>query len=492
MKISLKKKDIETPLVIVRGDGSLMSEEFARGRPVETLLCGPAASVAGGLHLTGEKNCIIVDMGGTTSDIAVVKDGLPKLASEGANIGKWRTGIQSILIDTVGLGGDSIIRYTTENSLVIGPVRAAPLSWTASRWPQVLGKIETLHERKRRDEISLCEFFYLIRDISNDSFYGEEERNIARALKDGPLSITELAEATEASIIDIKTKRLEHHGIVMRCALTPTDIMHLTGDFSDWNKDAAYYGASIMARQIGATVDGLVRMVGENVKEKLYFNIVRTLMENEDESLLKGGISKQLDGLLVKSFRQKRGAMNGAAGGDGFMSCRFSTRATLVGIGAPIHIFLPDVAEALDASYVVPENAPVANAVGAITGNVMAEETILVRPQYSVAGITGYLVFSSSENRNFPEHSQAVEWAKVRARELAEKSALARGAEEIEISISVDDNEVQISAAYAEGSPAASERVEAAPAASDGNTGGASLLLETLVTARAAGKIKWA
>jgi N-methylhydantoinase A/oxoprolinase/acetone carboxylase beta subunit len=482
VKISLKKKNIEAPLVIVRGDGSLMSEAFARGKPVETLLCGPAASVAGGLHLTGEKNCVIVDMGGTTSDIAVVKDGLPKLASEGANIGKWRTGIQSILIDTVGLGGDSIIRYTAENSLVIGPVRAAPLSWAASRWPRILGRIKALQESKRRDEISLCEFFYLIRDISEDSFYGEAERDIAQALKDGPLSISELADATETSILEIKTKRLEHHGIIMRCALTPTDIMHLTGDFAGWNKDAAYFGAAIMAHQIGRSVDELVEMVGENVKEKLYFNIVKMLMEDEDESLLRGGMSKQLDGLLGKSFRQKRRAIKGAATGDGFMKCGFSTSATLVGIGAPIHIFLPDVAKALDAAYIVPENAAVANAVGAITGNVMAEETVIVRPQYSISGITGYIVFSSSENRNFSEQSEAVEWAKSRAYELASASALARGAEEMEISVSVNDNEVQISGAYADGSSAAAD------VASQKST----LLLETLVTARAAGKIKWA
>ena len=50
--------------MIVRGDGSLMSEEFAREHPVETLLSGPAASVVGGMKLSGKENCIIVDMGG--------------------------------------------------------------------------------------------------------------------------------------------------------------------------------------------------------------------------------------------------------------------------------------------------------------------------------------------------------------------------------------------------------------------------------------------
>ncbi|MDA8425693.1 MAG: hydantoinase/oxoprolinase family protein [Treponema sp.] len=524
VKLSLAKARIEAPLVIVRGDGSLMSESFARGKPVETLLCGPAASVAGGLHLTGERNCVIIDMGGTTSDIAIVRDGLPRLASEGANIGKWRTGIQSILIDTVGLGGDSIIRHSAGNGLAIGPVRAAPLSWTASRWPGVLERIRDLHRSRRRDEISLCEFLYLVRGIEGDPFYGEEERAIARALRDGPLSVTELADATDTSIVEIRTRRLEQHGVIMRCALTPTDIMHLDGNVSLWNKDAAFLGASIMAHQIGATLDELVELVGEGVKEKLYFSIVKMLMEDEDESLLKGGISRQLEALLGKSFARRRAAARGETDGRGFLDCGFSTSATLVGIGAPIHLYLPDVAKALGAAYVVPRNAGVANAVGAITGNVIAEETVIVRPRYSVAGITGYISFSSAENRSFSEYDEALEWARRTARELAQSSAAARGAREIEISVSVDDSAVQLPGAYAEGLPA---ETEAADEVADGNDDesegeslakpdsgprlgaaaaaperpstaarppapGSRLLLETLVTARAAGKITWA
>lgn len=501
VKTSLKQKGIKAPLVIVRGDGSLMSEEFARGKPVETLLCGPAASVAGGINLTEEKNCIIVDMGGTTSDIAIVRNGSPKLAYEGASVGKWRTGIKSILINTVGLGGDSLIRHNSENNLNIGPVRAAPLSWAVSRWTDVLKKIRSIYESKERHTISLCEFFYAIRDISQDTFYRQEERNISAALRDGPLSITELAEAVGTSIYEINVKRLEQYGVIMRCGLTPTDIMHLTGDFTGWDRDAAYFGAMVMAHQINVSLDELIAMVNENVKEGLYFSIVKMLMEDEDESLLKDGISKQLNDLLVMSFRKKRKTAGNTENNDDLMACNFSTSAALVGIGAPIHIYLPDVARALNTNCIIPENAGVANAIGAITGNVIAEESVVIKPQYSTIGITGYIGFSPSENKEFQKHGDAVEWAKTKAYDMARTSALDRGADEVDISVIVNDNEAEISSTYKEDT---GKDVEAL-AGSCGNTvlnetmskdrvlnkKGNKLLLETIVTARAGGKIKW-
>ena len=170
VKASMKAKGIKAPLVIVRGDGSLMSEAYARQKPVETMISGPAASVAGGVYLTGEKDCIIIDMGGTTSDLAIVENGRPGLTPEGAEVGKWRTGIKSISISTFGLGGDSLIRHTAEGKLKIGPVRAAPLSWLAFRWPEVLERIKLIYEAKKRHSVSLCEFFYLLKDVSGDPF----------------------------------------------------------------------------------------------------------------------------------------------------------------------------------------------------------------------------------------------------------------------------------------------------------------------------------
>ncbi len=105
VKRVLKQKGIAVPIVIVRSDGSLMNEEFTAVRPVETLLCGPAASVMGGVELTSEPNSLIVDMGGTTTDIAFVKDKIPVRAEDGIRVGKWRTFVKGLYVDTFSLGG---------------------------------------------------------------------------------------------------------------------------------------------------------------------------------------------------------------------------------------------------------------------------------------------------------------------------------------------------------------------------------------------------
>jgi len=91
IKTAIKKRGINAEIVIVRSDGSLMSEEFAHIRPVETLLCGPAASVIGSADLTDEKNSVVVDMGGTTTDIALIAGGSPHRVANGVSIGKWKT-----------------------------------------------------------------------------------------------------------------------------------------------------------------------------------------------------------------------------------------------------------------------------------------------------------------------------------------------------------------------------------------------------------------
>jgi len=490
-KNSLKQNGIDAPLVIVRGDGSLMSEEFARLKPIETILCGPAASVAGGICLTGEKNCIIVDMGGTTSDISIVKDGLPILTSEGAKIGKWRTGIKSIQINTMGLGGDSLIRHNNENTLDIGPVRVAPLAWTASCWPDVLKKIKAIYENGKRHTISLCEFFYFVRDISQETFYSSREKEISAALRGGPLSLIELAETVGNSIYDINVKRLEQFGVIMRCGLTPTDIMHLTGDFTGWNAEASWLGAKIMAHQINTNLEGLIEMVNEKVKESLYCDIVKMGLEDANEKLFTGGISAQFNDLLKISYKNKRDVIknnnndnennsknnnynnknndnidsndnsnniynsnndnnNNNNNNENSMMCGFPTSATLVGIGAPIHIFLPDIARMLDTTCIIPENASVANAIGAITGNVMVEESVIIRPQYSIAGITGYIGFSSIGNKNFELHKDAVAWAESTVSEVARKSAMDRGADRVELSVKVNNYETEIASEYKE------------------------------------------
>ncbi len=105
---ALAQLAIGAPLMVVRGDGSLMNEETARSRPVETIMSGPAASIVGARTLapTGDgADTVVVDVGGTTTDIAVLTDGVPRLSARGARVGEYRTFVDAVDIRTTGLGG---------------------------------------------------------------------------------------------------------------------------------------------------------------------------------------------------------------------------------------------------------------------------------------------------------------------------------------------------------------------------------------------------
>jgi len=136
-----KSRGLDIPVSIVRSDGSLMSEELARIRPVETILSGPAASVTGAQALAGQPESLIVDIGGTTSDIAIVHKGRPNRTS-GIQIGAWKTQVAGVHIDTIALGGDTVVRYTKNSRLELGTRKVTPLCIAAARWPGVVPQLQ--------------------------------------------------------------------------------------------------------------------------------------------------------------------------------------------------------------------------------------------------------------------------------------------------------------------------------------------------------------
>ncbi|TJV13269.1 MAG: hydantoinase/oxoprolinase family protein, partial [Mesorhizobium sp.] len=98
----LAARGIAAPLMVVRGDGALVSAAFARQRPIETILSGPAASLVGARHMTGLDNAVVSDIGGTTTDVAVLDRGRPRLDPEGATVGGFRTMVEAVAMRTFG------------------------------------------------------------------------------------------------------------------------------------------------------------------------------------------------------------------------------------------------------------------------------------------------------------------------------------------------------------------------------------------------------
>ncbi len=434
---------ITAPVVVVRSDGSLMSESFSRLRPVETILCGPAASVLGGCELAGKKDSVIVDMGGTTTDVSLVKGGRPVRVKSGIQIGPWRTFVRGVQIDTFGLGGDSAVRLL-ERDFQLCPERVMPLSLLGRDHPEILPVLEKLLESEYIHTRPLQEFYTLVRDIQDLPGYTQEEKDFCAALRKGPLDIRSAAEAVGKDIYWLNVSRLEAEGVVLRAGLTPTDFMHLKGDFDAYDPRAAELAARYLLRCMHRPWDSdeelakLCDEVYDRVKKKLFTSLTRILLMDRYPKYRQEGPGPQLEEIIAGRWDEVKNGKN-----PGYFDVDFSTTAVLVGIGAPIHIFLPDVAQAMGAECVIPPNAGVANAVGAVVGNITAYVEVELLPNYTAGGIEGYFVKASDRQEIFKDRKDAEARCQVIAMELARQEALRRGVTgEIRVTVEVSDRGV--------------------------------------------------
>ncbi|GAC1535264.1 MAG: hydantoinase/oxoprolinase family protein [Herpetosiphon sp.] len=115
---ALRELGIDAPLFLTQNDGTLMSSEFAERFPVLTFSSGPTNSMRGAAFLSGLKDAIVVDIGGTTTDVGALTHGFPREASTAVEIGGVRTNFRMPDVYSVGLGGGSLIR---REPLQIGP-----------------------------------------------------------------------------------------------------------------------------------------------------------------------------------------------------------------------------------------------------------------------------------------------------------------------------------------------------------------------------------
>ena len=157
---SLSGKGLNLPLRILKADGGNMHFEASMGTPCQTILSGPAASVMGALAFADANDEILVmDIGGTTTDMAVLINGAPLLNPMGIDIGGYKTLIRSLDTFSLGIGGDSAVRLNG-TQLIIGPQRVGPAMAFGGSQPTptdalvVLGKMDQGDRQKAVDGIA--------------------------------------------------------------------------------------------------------------------------------------------------------------------------------------------------------------------------------------------------------------------------------------------------------------------------------------------------
>lgn len=398
IKTTLSKFGMHVPVMVVKGDGTLMSDEVALQKPVETILSGPAASVAGARYLTGVKDAIVVDIGGTTTDTATVKDGNVRVHESGTQVGKHRTHVKALDMRTVGLGGDSNIELS-ERKIKIGPLRVGPVCWMAAKYPGAEDAVRYLENRidNYRQSTAPAEFFVFTGQ--NESYkLNADEQAIVNALSERPYSADELANALRLPWYTmLRTEKLEEHHIIMRCGFTPTDILHVTGEFVRWNSGFAERMCDFFAKLVGTNTKTFVENIRQEIIRKLTVEILKKKL---DEKTDPAGLDecKVCQTLLDNFFNSN---------GDGF-KIGIKIDCPVIGVGAPAEYFIPEAARRLQTDAIIPVNADVANAIGAITSDILIRRSVRIsvcESNFMIEGLPGARRFSNLQNA----HDYAVE-----------------------------------------------------------------------------------
>jgi N-methylhydantoinase A/oxoprolinase/acetone carboxylase beta subunit len=409
VRCTLDDLGIVAPLMVVKGDGSLVRAEWAMQRPIETILSGPAASVVGAGHLAVSGNSSglaqlsrsaqpsdsaqlsrsgqapapdqrqsvwVVDVGGTTTDIAALRDGRPRLNPEGAQVGAWRTMVEAIDAYTVGLGGDSLVYIDVEGRLKIGPRRVVPLCLLASTQDGFLDQLRQQAQGRQREGLTAQ---FALAQRRRALGISEDDRALLDYLREGPQSLTALLDMLRYGALALRRiERLEARRLIQRAGFTPTDALHVLGRFECWNAEASCIGAELLAEEFNLSPQAFCERVVANVSNRVSTALVSKVLG--DEAGVADGSAELAE---VWEREPSAAALLARALGEvpeSGLDCRLTLQHPIVAVGAPVEAYLPRVAEQLGTELIVAPNADVANAVGAVAGSVVQEVRVYVRP----------------------------------------------------------------------------------------------------------------
>ncbi len=226
------------------------------------------------------------------------------------------------------------------------------------------------------------------------------------------------------SPIQINLDDLVAQEVVDRAALTPTDLLHVSGEFTPWDGEAARLLTQAAARQWGESAEALVKRVKDAITGRIVEEIVQFLSGKSLSAPAYGFKDNDLDRWLYDESLSPH---------DSYLGCRIFLQAPLVGIGAPARAFLPPVAAALGAQIILPEHYEVANAVGTVVGSVIVRQNGAVTPEVDGSTVLGYFGRVANHQERFVDFNQALVYTREKLAALVADEARSAGAETPEV-----------------------------------------------------------
>lgn len=357
---------IEAPLMVVRGDGALISSAQAKERPIETILSGPAASIVGARWMTGADHALVSDIGGTTTDIAVLRGGKPAIDPAGAQVGPWRTMVEAVAMRTTGLGGDSEVHVIDEGlqgGVILGPRRVVPVSLIATEAPELVHQV--LDEQLRSASPGEHDARF-VRAVPGVDAGGLAERDAALLERIGE-DVHPVGKVLRTRMETGALKRLVNRGLAQVAGVTPSDASHVLDRLDAWDADAALKAMELVGRKrtgsgnmLNPDPQAMAQMIVDQLTHQTSLALLESAFAEEDTDFGMPPSQLARHVLMQRSLDHHRGLVRLEGG----------LNVPVVGLGASASSYYPAVGDRLSCQMILPEHAGVANAIGAVVGRV--------------------------------------------------------------------------------------------------------------------------
>lgn len=425
---------IDAPLMVVRGDGALISAAMVRERPIETILSGPAASIVGARWLTGATDALVSDIGGTTTDVALLRDGLPEIDPEGARVGGFRTMVEAVAMRTSGLGGDSEVHLVTQGlqgGLRLGPRRLIPVSLLAVDHGDIVHTV--LDRWLASDTVAEIDGRFVVPMPGHRA--GLTVRDLAVLDRiDRPMPVAAaLTSRLEVAALD----RLVARGLVMIAGVTPSDASHVLGRLASWDRDAAEKALRLIARRrTGA---------GERFApdpESFAQAVIDQLTQQTVDCLLEAAFAEDpaFHDAPPATLAQHRLTKAGLVRHQGVVALDLRLGVPVIGLGASAPSYYGAVGDRLNCPMILPDHADVANAIGAVAGQVSQRATGVV----SSPAQGRFVAHLATGLETFPTPDAALAALEAALTDEATTCARAAGAVDLRLTTDRDIREVQV------------------------------------------------
>lgn len=323
-------------VLVVRGDATAMHMQEALMHAASTIASGPAATALFGAKTTNTTDALILDVGGTTTDITLIKDGKPVVDTAGMSIGKWETHVEAVEMFTVGIGGDSLVQLTQGKPMQVGPARVTPICMAR--------EIPAPESWIGQGKISRC--ITMAPDLTPEII--KKSALLTCLTEHGSMTPQVLLKHLSIAEITFEQEltKLLHKQHIIEVGFTPTDALHVLEKLDIGDSATALNAAQVLADIEGCTAKEFAQRVITQAERIIEETVLRHLSKRE--------IGGNLAGYLANREENK------------LLQISVSLNVPMIGIGAAAPYLLTNVAKRLNTTIAFPDHFAVGNALGSV------------------------------------------------------------------------------------------------------------------------------